>query len=240
MSTPSRDSSIAKTESGWMITFADLLSLLLTFFVLSFSMNTIEFDNWKAVVSSMTDEFNADRPKVDLTERDTQDHLGKAPDLGLNLNFLQLSFERAIEANPLFKGAVVRRVGDSVLISIPASALFKTKHIDLLPTAVEQLRQLASPLTQIKNEIQVVGFTDNRRIQTGLYRSNWGLSVARARTVAGILTDFGYKQSITVLGYGSTVARAVGNTGNFPAFVEERIDIVILAGRHKDRPYDIF
>ena len=240
MSINSQDGSIGKTESGWMITFADLLSLLLSFFVLLFSMSTIEFENWQAVVSSMSEEFNIDRPKIELTKRDTDDHLSKAPELGLNLNFLKLSFERAIESSPVFKGATVRKVGDSVVISIPASALFKTKHIDLLPSAAEQLKLLSTPLMQIKNEIQVVGFTDNRRIQTGLYRSNWGLSVARARTVAGILTDFGYKQSITVLGYGSAVSRGVGNTRRSLALEEERIDIVILAGRHKGRPYDIF
>ena len=45
-------------SKGWMITFADLLSLMLAFFVLLFAMSKVEVDSWKALVDSLSNRLN--------------------------------------------------------------------------------------------------------------------------------------------------------------------------------------
>lgn len=224
--------------AGWMITFADLLSLLLTFFVLLFSMSTVQFDSWKAVVAAMTDEFNEDRPQIDLTPQDSSSVLAPSTGPGLNLNYLRVLLERSISGHANFEGVSVVRQGDRVIVSIPADLMFERKDSTLVTGSVRPLRQLAGTLAQIKNRILITGHTDAVPVSSGKYRSNWELSMARARIVAGILTDFGYRQAITVLGYADTANGRAVSARDFAA--EERVEIVIVPERHEGGLYDLF
>jgi len=234
-----RESSDA-TSASWMLTFADLLSLLLTFFVLLFSMSTVDYDSWKAVVSTMTNEFNPKRPQIDVTPHEMPDYLKQTSAAGLNLNYLKSILARSIDTHASLAGSVVTRDGNQVIISIPANILFKKKDTELVTGAVLPLKQLAGTLVQIQNKIKVAGHTDSVPISNLRYRSNWELSMARARIVAGILTDFGYKQSITVLGHADTVGLPVGTPNYRQRDLTERVDIVIIADRREKGPYDLF
>ena len=64
--------------------------------------------------------------------------------------------------------------------------------------------------------------------------------MARARIVAGILTDFVYRQSITVLGYADTDNLIASGSNRNRQDLAERIDIVIIADRREKGPYDLF
>lgn len=238
-SSPSKSEASPKEAVGasWMITFADLLSLLLTFFVLLFSMSTVQFDSWKAVVNTMSDEFNPDRPRVDVTPHEIPDHLKRKSAAGLNLNYLQSLFTQAVESQAGLEGTVVTQNSTGVIISIPAHLLFEKKDAQLVTGAVRPLRRLAGTLVQIQNKVKVAGHTDPGPVTNRRYRSNWELSMARARIVAGILTDFGYTQSITVLGHADTGSQAIPVSGQNLA---ERVDIVIIADRREKGPYDLF
>lgn len=229
-------------QPGWMVTFADLLSLLLTFFVLLFSMNTVQFENWKAVVATMTEQFNEDRPKLELTPSETKDVLTPSNAAGLNLNYLRVLMQRAIESHASFEGVTVRRDGGKVLISIPADLLFGRKDTELVTGAMRPLQQLAGTLAQIKNKVRVEGHTDSVPVSSGKYRSNWDLSMARARIIAGILTDFGYRQDIAILGYADTSSKTYSDEGNPSQQLAkaERVDIVIVAEGHQEGLYDLF
>jgi len=231
--------------SSWMLTFADLLSLMLTFFVLLFSMNSVQFESWKAVVETMTDEFNPNRPRIVLEPTPPPDQLTIRKGAGLNLTYLQVLFERAISARPELEGTHVTRVSDGVQISIPAKLLFERKETLLQTGAAKALQELAGTLIQIENRIKVAGHTDAVPISSGRFRSNWELSMTRARIVAGILTDAGYSQPITVLGYADTgINKYEGlSSGQRVAglgVLQERIDIMIVAERKEMGPYDLF
>lgn len=223
-----------EAQGNWMVTFADLLSLLLTFFVLLFSMSTIEFENWKAVVATMSDEFNSQRPEVVLEAADTVNQLTPSEGAGLNLNYLRVLLQRSLETHAVFDGISVQRKGEQIIVSIPADLLFETKDTKLLAGALRPLRQLAGTFLQIKNKIHTAGYTNSAPVSNGKHRSNWELSMARARIVAGILTDSGYRRPITVLGYADTADVGL-KTEN-----AERVEIVIVAERSQKGIYDIF
>lgn len=227
------------TSASWMVTFADLLSLMLTFFVLLFSMSTVKFENWRAVVATMSSEFNQQRPMLDMKPRDTTNQLKPTAGVGLNLNYLQVLLERSIGANASFEGTSIHRENNQVVVSIPASLLFERKATELKTGAVRPLQDLAGALLQIKNKIRIAGHTDSIPISNGKYRSNWELSLARARIVAGILTDSGYRRSMTVLGFADTLPGAVGMT-NDNSLAPERVDIVIVNEGSQKGLYDLF
>ena len=89
-----------RTESSsapWILTFADLLSLVLTFFVLVFSMNTVQYESWKAVVRTMNEEFNPRRPMVNILPHDTPPSLMTHNIPGLNLTYLEALLDRQLK-----------------------------------------------------------------------------------------------------------------------------------------------
>ncbi|MFC3051219.1 OmpA/MotB family protein [Kordiimonas pumila] len=235
------DQRIATTKqdgAAWMLTFADLLSLLLTFFVLLFSMSSVRFESWKAVVDTMTYEFNPSRPKVVIEEITDVEQIKTRKGKGLNLNYLQVLFERAMVKQAVFEGSRVTRVQGGVVISIPASLLFVRKDTILQPGVEKALKQMAGTFVQIDNHIKVAGHTDSAPIINGRYRSNWELSMVRARIVAGMMSDAGYTEPITVLGYADT-GNAETDTIADMAF-DERVDIIIVAESREKGLYDLF
>jgi chemotaxis protein MotB len=222
--------------SGWMITFADLLSLLLTFFVLLFSMSTVEFESWKAVVATMSKQFNLERAKVELTPTPNESQLNTRQVAGLNLNYLRVLMERAIAPHAAFEGVTVVRDNDRIVISIPSKHIFEEKETLLVSGGDKALAQLAGTLAQIKNRIRVAGFVPAGPLRLGKYRSHWELSLARARTVAGILTDSGYRHEITILGYAERTS-IDSSVSNQAVGTDGRIEIIIAADDRQDGIY---
>lgn len=231
-----------ENSAPWILTFADLLSLILTFFVLVFSMNTVQYDSWKAVVRTMNSEFNPKRPIVDITPHDTPPSVMTRNVPGLNLTYLEALLDRQLKQVPMFREAVVHRVEDTVVISLPASLMFERKMSVLGADATRALRALAGALVQVRNKVQVAAYTDGAPVTSGLFRSNWELSLTRSRVVAGLLSDAGYRQSITVLGYADSRLQNVGQLMNIKSGYDwaERIDIVLMNEKRGQGTYDIF
>jgi chemotaxis protein MotB len=231
-----------ENTAPWILTFADLLSLILTFFVLVFSMNTVQYDSWKAVVRTMNSEFNPKRPLVDITPHDTPPSLMTRHVPGLNLTYLEALLDRQLKQVPMFREAVVHREEDTVVISLPASLMFERKMAVLSPDATRALRALAGALVQVRNKVQVAGYTDGAPVTGGLFRSNWELSLTRSRIVAGVLSDAGYRQGITVLGYADTRLQNINMLAGVKSRYDwaDRIDIVLINERRGQSTYDIF
>lgn len=229
-------------SAPWLLTFADLLSLVLTFFVLVFSMNTVTFESWKAVVHTMSEEFNPLRPAVDPVPHDAPASLMTKRVAGLNLSYLETLLSRQLKRMPLFQDAEVYRRADTVVISLPGTLMFERKQAVLAPDAARAMRQLAGALVQIRNRMQVAAHTDAAPVSTGLYRSNWELSMTRARVVAGALADSGYLQPITVLGYADSRSTELDQSlaGRNRTDWAERIDIVLINEKRGQSAYDIF
>lgn len=228
--------------NAWMLTFADLLSLLLTFFVLVFSMNTVQFDSWKDVVSTMSKEFNPGRPQISATEHVTPPSLTQSRTRGLHLNYLEAVVRRSFQQIPQFQSGQVHRMGNKIIISVPSTAIFDRKEALPNADAVAALRDIAGILVQIRNRIQITGHTDKTPVSNSLFRSNWELSLTRARVVAGILADAGYRDQIAVLGYADSRFEQLDHRMSAERRYElaERIDIVILDEGRDRGLYDIF
>ena len=228
--------------NAWMLTFADLLSLMLTFFVLVFSMNAIEFDSWKAVVQTMTRQFNPERPAISLTEHAAPESLQTSKPRGLKLAYLEAVVGRSFEQIPVFQTGEIIRYREKIVISLPARALFEPKQAVPKAEAVQGFRLLAGVLLQLQNKIQVSGHTGRAPVRNNLFRSNWELSLTRARVVAGVLAGAGYRKPINVLGYADTrfseLDESIPEERRFD--LAERIDIVIIDETRERGLYDLF
>ena len=238
------DKSIQSREDGsangsWMLTFADLLSLMLTFFVLVFSMSTIHFDSWNDVVETMRDQFDPSYSAIAQRDFDYNQVVAKSSGSGLNLNYLKALVERDINRNLPLAGVNVVRETDRVVVSIPASSLFENKSGQFIAGVPDKLMLFSGSLAQIKNKLVIASHTNDLPVSNNRYRSNWELSVTRAQLVAGVIVDAGYALPVTVVGHAdSKFGETRATVRQLDA--QERIDFVMLDETGAKGPFDVF
>ncbi|RMF10180.1 MAG: chemotaxis protein MotB [Alphaproteobacteria bacterium] len=195
---------VPKTPA-WMVVFADLLSLLLTFFVLVFSMNSVQVEDWKAVVQTLSDRLNPNR--VLMQQERYEGHEQNAVDLPLSesLEYLNTVIEEKLAGDPVLGQARVRLLDDRLAISIPSDLLFKTGSAEIADDDVyKAVSELAAMLSRLENRIAIIGYTDPSPVSGTQYTTHWELSIDRALAIARILAGSGYDQPIATFGYGGT------------------------------------
>lgn len=236
-----------KVETGadnasWMLTFADLLSLMLTFFVLLFSMNAVQIKDWESLVQTMNRQFNPDRPKI--VENQTRPAEGQQTfkPVGLNLAYLASTIENLIEADPGLVTLKVTLLEDRVVISIPASMAFPKKKPGLKPPVRRALAQLSANLAHMQNKMIVSAHTDPGPVRQGPTKTNWGLSLWRAQEIAALLKQTGYVGEPTVIAHADMRFGELDDSLELQKKYElaERVDIIIMDIKRERGPFDVF
>jgi chemotaxis protein MotB len=197
-----------------MGTFADLMTLLLCFFVLLVAMAEIDALKFKMVVRSMEDAFGVERKTPVDPERITtsviQQRFSPTPDQpspnpeiwqdadisktqlktndlahyqAARLQQLKQQLEKTFVEALNAKLISLETMEDRVLIRINEQASFPSGSAELKRDFLPLLSRLAAALAKIDARFVVAGHTDNVPLRSGLYRSNWELSAARATSV---------------------------------------------------------
>lgn len=239
----------------WMGTFADLMSLLMCFFVLLLSFSEMDVLKFKQIAGSMkfafgvqnrlevkdipkgtsiiAQEFRPGRPEptpidvimqqtIDITQQTLEFHEGesdraggtqrdkgkltggKSPDTSTQdnqnsesdneqqqsaeksqeLETLMESIKKALERE-IEQGAIeLENLGQQIDIRIREKGAFPEGSAFLQPKFRPLVRQIADLVKDIPGVVRVSGHTDNQRLDSELYRSNWDLSAQRAVSVA--------------------------------------------------------
>ena len=188
----------------WLITFADLVGLMLAFFVMMFAMSGIDGAKWRGVANALSrslDPVIAVEDEGPRAERNVEE---VAIEPGSDLDYLAALLARELAAEPALAAAVLRPVDDRIVISLPADLLFEPISARLGGQAGPALFALGGLLRNLDNRIEVAGHADRRAIDSPDYPSNWELSLARALAVADALRESGYGRPIVARGYGDS------------------------------------
>jgi len=186
---------------AWLITFTDLVALLITFFVMLFAMSQVEERKWQNLTDalarnlSLVREINVALPADDL-DIDTVELLP-----GTDLDYLALLLEQHMASEPALAGGVLRRQDDRIVISLPGELLFAPDSASLTEEGARAAFALTSLLRNLNNRIEVAGSADPSW-PGGAFQSNWELSLARAARVAALLSDAGYRRAVVMRGLG--------------------------------------
>ncbi len=191
----------------WLIQFSDLISLMLTFFVLLYAMS-----HPAPVMGGQTTQRNAQAPASAsdpdsvLDGVDQMRNVGALPtEGGFNLAYLGALIETRLDQSRGAGEVTLDRDHDRLIVNLPGDLLFASNSADLAPEGRAALRLLAPILDQGGNRLTVGGHTDPVPVSGPPYGSNWALSLARAETVARVLMEAGYTRSIDRVGYADTV-----------------------------------
>jgi chemotaxis protein MotB len=191
-------------NNAWMVIFADLTALLLTFFVLLFSMSTISVDDWEEVITALSNKlgphFESDAGQEGSALSIETTFVPKA----VNLEYLNNILTTKLAGDPVLGRATIKLLDDRMVISLPSDALFHPSSALLTEQALSAVSLLGDALLVVGNRIDVAGHTDPRPIATWEYPSNWELSLARAISVAASFRRAGYLAPVAAIGYGDS------------------------------------
>lgn len=206
-----------ENHERWLVSYADFITLLFAFFVVMYSISSLNEGKYKILTESLVGIFNQpdravkpipigeERPRTTLTEKMPADELsGPHHEAALDplesiMRSMRGAFADLIDAKQL----TVRGNELWVEIELNSSLLFPSG--DALPNdrAFALLEKIAGILAPFANPIHVEGFTDNLPINTASYPTNWELSAARAGSVVRMLVADGVApERLAAVGYG--------------------------------------
>jgi len=222
---PPEEDAVEEGAPAWALTFGDMMSLLLCFFVLMFSMSEIKVEKFLIAADSLrsglghgaskmkasagmggssaldTDVLTSDPAPYDITiAMDDVDDV---------LEFIGQTLESFV-ANQGAEGKLgVHRDDSGVTLNIRDIVLFDSGSAALRAQSRELMADLGTIVSEFAMPIVVAGHTDDRPIRTAMFPSNWELSSARAATVARIVLERGLPpRQIHVEGYAEFEPRA--------------------------------
>ncbi len=215
----------------WLASMGDVTALMLTFFVMLFSMSELKSENYDAVISLISTSTKPDRPEkpqpVSELNVDTTSVLSALP-----TDYLNQIFRKKLEAEPLLADMAVTSLPDQMIISLPSDRLFMPGSADLSSGARRIITAISGVLAQVGNQVEVIGHTDPLPPQAqSNYPTNWELSLAQSVTVANALTRAGYPGRMITLGMSDSrfkhLDRDIPEDRRYE--LARRIDIVILS-----------
>lgn len=192
---------------AWMVTFADLMSLLLTFFVLLLSFSNMEVVKFQAMVGSVRDAFGMKSP-FELSDIPTGTDLlphqnpltgeGGEAEAGAEdptPQEVREKLQQVLEETGLQDKGVAVVTDTGVVLQLSGDVLFDSGQALVKAGANALLEELAKYTLSVEYSLDVVGYTDNVPIATAVYPSNWELSAARAGQAVRYLTERGVDPS---------------------------------------------
>jgi chemotaxis protein MotB len=227
--TRSRDAAHGNTDR-WLLTYADLITLLLGLFVILYAMSKVDSEKYSKVMQALGGAFGAQaaldgNPSV----LPGQSSLSGRENIA---NKVRSAMYEDLKANLI----TVSQDDRGVVVHLAEELLFASGSAELKGSSAGSLDLLAGVLKTLPNEIRVEGHTDNVPIHTVAFPSNWHLSVARAMNTADyLMTQRGLEPTkFNVVGY-SEYKPLAPNTSEEDRAKNRRVDIVILStesGQH--------
>ena len=196
------------SSNAWMVTFTDLVALMLAFFVLLYAMSHVREPEWQNLISSLRDDLEAvslARIFVPKTDRAIKP-VNTVP--GQSLDYLTFLLTDQMAKHPQLTEATIARQDDRLIISLPSDLLFTPGSASPGVTGQAAIFSLGTLLGRVGNRVEIAGHADPIP-PVASYPSNWELSLARAAAVSDILTRSGYAGQIVARGHGDTHYRFI-------------------------------
>lgn len=208
-----------ENSERWLLTYSDLITLLMIFFVMLYSMSNISQAKYEELSESLSEAFGTSGKSVDgsiipkgagilnggsgLTGNENEGSgestaKGSGEDYAIDGSdgiskddFIKMrtSLYKAIKNSDIKDKLQVTIEDKGMVISLPNDILFDSGEADVKPEMKPLLDQIAQLLNSLDSPIQVEGYTDNVPVNNSKYRSNWQLSAERAANVVQYLVD---------------------------------------------------
>ncbi|MFH5187526.1 flagellar motor protein MotB [Paenibacillus sp. TAB 01] len=242
-----------ENHERWLITYADLITLLLIFFVIMYAMSKIDNEKYQVLAQALSFEFkqsesvlpmgegvlgrvstakalDGEKTQDDEKDKKEKEEKEEKEQREKQLEDLLKKVQTYIEQNNLQAQVAAANTPRGVAVTLNDLFLFDLGKADLKKDAYPILDQLASLIPTLNTTISIEGHTDNLPLATGsIYRDNWGLSNERSLSVLRYFINkegLDPKKFIST-GYADTRPVADNNSAENRA-KNRRVEIVVL------------
>lgn len=219
----------------WLITYADLITLLLAFFIILYAMDRTQQVRFSLLSQALARNFDSHSivgqspgPSIVTGASGVKTPVVHQADLQ-RLSQLQRELQRAVDQQGLQHQVSIHSDVRGVVMRLDATMLFGSASAALRPQAQHLLQSVGKVLESVPNLVEVSGYTDSTPIRTAQYPSNWQLSAMRAANVVYVLSRVPKFSPgrLSVAAFGKYVevasnATAVGRQKN------RRVEILVL------------
>jgi chemotaxis protein MotB len=219
----------------WLITYADLITLLLAFFIILYAISRTQQVKFAQLTAALAQKFNSNSvigvspgPSIITGASGTRTALSSIQEMQA-FSRLKAALEAAIAAAGLANQVTVATNLRGVEVSIDAKLLFTPGSATLNPSAVHLLQRLGTALEAVPNDIEVSGYTDSTPIRTVEFPSNWQLSAMRAANVVYVLSRVSgiHPARLSIAGFGRYHPVATNLTAEGRQ-LNRRVNILVL------------
>lgn len=223
----------------WLGTYSDCVTLLLTFFVLLYSMSSLDASKAKAISEAFTvltgqsadsileyDQFQGSNPVIGGESKVDNDIEAHPQD---SLSMYE-TVEEFLEENQMDESLQVTQDERGVVLHLTDSILFESGQATLIPGSIVVLDKINELISSIPNPIVIEGHTDDIPISNSKYSDNWDLSAQRATNVLRYFLSKGNEDPsrFSASGYGEFRPN-VENTSDENRSQNRRVNILIVA-----------
>src|SRR5262249_12977303 len=148
-------------EAIWLVSYADMMTLLFGFFVLLSSFSKIDTESFERIRRETTQLFGGEYKKAQ--------------------EVLKKDLKEDVAEQGLFDKAVFEDTDKGIAITFRGSVFFDSAKADLKPEAIELLNKVIPTIRKQSQQFTVLveGHTDDDSIETEKFPSNWELSGQR-------------------------------------------------------------
>ncbi len=216
----------------WLISFGDLMSLLLTFFILLFSMGTISLERFHMAIKGITESLGGRKVIYEEKILNAPKGVVEFPDMypklekKKRLKYALENLKKTLKASGI--DAEIEEHGSLIRFRLNADRMFPLGKAEPYPDVIPLLKEICLRLKILELPLTIEGHTDNLPIRGG--KTNLELSAERAVNVLRLFIECGYKEKlISARGYGEYRPIAPNDTPEGRT-KNRRIEFVINVG----------
>jgi chemotaxis protein MotB len=222
---------------AWMTTYGDMMTLVLTFFVLMFAFSSIDSFKYQQIVNSLRGALGGNVGVLDQgTSLNMINEMTSTGSPSYDKVFRKL--QKVLEQESNKDKVELRRNGKDIIVSFKEKLFFAIGSAKIKAEALPILNEVGAVIRKEQLGIRVEGHTCDIPIRTAKYPSNWELSAIRAVNVGKYLIENSAlnPRMVAVSGYGQ-YRPMVPNTSPASRARNRRVDIVIVnALLNRSRP----
>lgn len=247
---------VHENHDRWLISYADFITLLFAFFVVMYSISSVNEGKYRVLSDTLVEAFRtppksptpiqigetATVPKVQ--ERSAApSHIKVTPTQSTSAaaGMEQIAERLETRLQGLIEQDLVNVTRSKLWVKVEMNTnlLFTSGSATLQPQATAPLEDLALELSQLPNHVEIEGHTDNIPIKTDIFPSNWELSAARAASVVHLFMNTGVAPDrLAAIGFGP-YRPVTDNTTVQGRSRNRRVVVVILAHKNARRLMEI-
>lgn len=214
-------------KNRYLLTYADLISLLLGFFIILFAFSKLDKEKFDSYQEAAKKYFRSSKP---IDNKLSGIVAPEIPNMELNgkdidnlYNKFNFVLEDYLDSELLF----LRRTNDELILELPEKLIFASGSAKLNTEVYSLLDSIAFLLQKVEKIIHIDGHTDSDPINNYMFRSNWDLSMNRASNIAHYLIQKGIEEDFLILRAYGAIKPKVKNDSKDNKSKNRRVEIVL-------------